>query len=187
MQLLIILFAGLIITQFFWVFTDPRPFKKRFEPVILKTYLLVTSVVLAQIIGFLFFPLPSTLFDLILTFLGIVFYVFGIIFASWAKLTMKAYWGPPGEHDIKRQNKLITTGPFAFSRHPIYVGITFLVLGFSLAIHNSLFFLVIVLVVYFYKTALAEEKLLKKYFGKEYFKYKKRVPRFLIIWACEPY
>lgn len=181
MQLFIILFIGLLVAQVFWVITDPRPLNERLEPKILKTYLLVAGVVLAQIIGFLFFPLPSTPFNSILTSLGIILYVFGVIFASWAKLAMKTCWGPPAEHDIKRQDKLITTGPFSISRNPIYVGIIFLVLGFSLAIRSSLFFLVVVLVIYFYKTTLVEENLLKKYFGKEYLKYKKRVPRFLVI------
>lgn len=181
MQLFIILFLGLIVVQVFWVVTDPRPFKERLEPKILKTYLLIAVIVLAQIIGFIFFPLSYTPLDSILTFLGIVLYIFGIIFASWAKFSMNIYWGPPGEHDIKRQSKLITTGPFSISRNPIYVGIIFLVFGFSLAIRSSLLLLIIVLMIYLYKAALAEERLLRKYFGKEYLKYKKIVPRFVLI------
>lgn len=181
MQLFIILFLGLIVVQVFWIVTDPRPFKERLEPKILKTYLLVAVVVLAQTIGFIFFPLPHTPFDSILIFLGIILYIFGVIFSSWAKLTMKTYWGPPGQHNVKRQTKLITTGPFALSRHPIYVGIILLVLGFSFVLKSLFFFLVVILVVYFYKAALREERLLKKYFGKDYLKYKKKVPQFLII------
>ncbi|MBI3092916.1 MAG: hypothetical protein HYZ02_01620, partial [Candidatus Levybacteria bacterium] len=64
MQFFIILFLGLVVTQILWVFTDPRPLKERLEPKILKTYLLVAVVVLAQAIGFLFFQLPQTPYNL---------------------------------------------------------------------------------------------------------------------------
>lgn len=88
-------------------------------------------------------------------------------------------WGPPEEHDTKRQNQLITFGPFAFSRNPIYLGLFLFVLGYSLTLKSMLFPLAFLALIYFNHAALKEEEILEKLFGKKYLHYKKRVRRFL--------
>ena len=78
-------------------------------------------------------------------------------------------------------DKLITTGPYAYVRNPMLLGV-FLVLGgeallftsYPLAIYLIIF--IIISALYF---PLSEEKGLEKRFGQEYITYKSNVPRFI--------
>ena len=78
-------------------------------------------------------------------------------------------------------DKLITTGPYAYVRNPMLLGV-FLVLGgeallftsYPLAIYLIIF--IIINALYF---PLSEEKGLEKRFGQEYITYKSNVPRFI--------
>ena len=78
-------------------------------------------------------------------------------------------------------DKLITTGPYAYVRNPMLLGV-FLVLGgeallftsYPLAIYLIIFIMINAL--YF---PLSEEKGLEKRFGQEYITYKSNVPRFI--------
>ncbi len=77
--------------------------------------------------------------------------------------------------------KLVTNGPFAYSRNPMVTGVIIYVIGLCVIL-NSLSFIGIVLVIplsYLVYLKLFEEKELEARFGKEYIRYKKRVP-FLI-------
>ena len=165
-------------TQIFWIITDPRSLKEKFSKKILAAYLVIGFVCLAQIIGWLYFPWPKTGFDRQIEIIGAVLTISGALLATWAKFTMGKFWGPPAEHDFKRQKILITTGTFSFSRNPIYLGIIVMVFGFSLALRSYFIFLLVLLYLYFYSAILEEEKLLEKYFGEEYLNYKFKVPRF---------
>jgi len=162
-----------------WLYADPRPFRKRLSDKILHAYLILLLIIAPQIISFYYFPLPNSSFDSILTFSGILLFSMGFIIDIWARFTMGKYWGPPGQHDDSRQSKLITNGPFAYSRNPIYLGSFLLLIGFSLSLRSAFFFLPIIQMIYFNRKIKIEEKLLLKKFGKEYGEYKKRVPRFL--------
>lgn len=78
----------------------------------------------------------------------------------------------------KAQSELITTGLYAFMRHPIYSGILLTVFGFS-AFSDSVFRLIIsfsLLVLFYFKTNYEEQKLFDKY--PEYTAYKAKTGRF---------
>jgi protein-S-isoprenylcysteine O-methyltransferase Ste14 len=92
---------------------------------------------------------------------------------------MNKYWGIPAKHDDIRQTKLITDGPFSYTRNPIYVCMILLFIGFSIALRSFSILLVPLVVYTIYKTILIEEKLLLKKFGKEYETYMAKVPRFI--------
>ena len=76
---------------------------------------------------------------------------------------------------------LVTTGPYRFSRNPMYVGLTLLQLGFALTFNS--FWLVLTLV----PTLLImsrgvidrEEQFLATMFGQTYIDYRNRVRRWL--------
>lgn len=178
-----VILVTLLIIPLVWAFTDPRTSKERFKNFFrLKTIAFSLSeavIVAATLLSGIFFPWPRILFDGLITNIGLVIYFTGLFVAVWAKLTMKPVWGIPAEHDIKRQNKIIKKGPFAFSRNPIYLGLILVVLGSSLALRSYSIFLVPFIALYFYKAVLKEEKNLTKYFGKEYLEYKSRVRRFI--------
>lgn len=110
---------------------------------------------------------------------GILLALCGSTLAIWAKLTMKQNWGPPAQHEIQKQQKLVTSGPFAYTRNPIYVGLLLLFFGVELALGSFLALLVVPFAYLFYRAVLVEEKLLTKHFGKEFKTYASRVQRFM--------
>ncbi|MEA4902896.1 isoprenylcysteine carboxylmethyltransferase family protein [Desulfitobacterium sp.] len=75
-----------------------------------------------------------------------------------------------------RDNKLITTGVFAWVRNPLYTGITLIVIGFILR-NNNLFLLPLIFIYWGAMTRLVkrEEEDLEKIYGEEYRAYKSRV------------
>ena len=86
----------------------------------------------------LFFPLKIFKLNWIGHLLGWPMVVFGIWIAVWAALEA-------GEVNLSAPDKLITTGPYAFSRNPMYLGWTLLYLGliFVIKVIYSLGLLVI--------------------------------------------
>ncbi len=77
-------------------------------------------------------------------------------------------------------NDLVTTGIFAYVRHPMYLGIILTYLGYIVGTLSLLtlapWFLILILYV---RMANYEEEQLEKRFGKEYLNYKKRVPKWI--------
>jgi protein-S-isoprenylcysteine O-methyltransferase Ste14 len=93
---------------------------------------------------------------------------------------MKKRWRAAGEgHDFKAQNMLFTTGPFAYSRNPIYLGSLLMLFGLGIALRTYLVVIAIYPLWFFSKSIKHEEALLEKHFGKKYLLYKAKVRRFL--------
>ena len=100
--------------------------------------------------------------------------VIGILISLWAT-------SAAGEINITSPNRLITTGPYAYSRNPMYVGWTLIFLG-AIFIFNALcsFGLLVIVLVYTHFFEIApEEKFLKKKFGTQFTEYQKNVRRYL--------
>ncbi|MCU0581611.1 MAG: isoprenylcysteine carboxylmethyltransferase family protein, partial [Syntrophales bacterium] len=88
--------------------------------------------------------------------------------------------GYKSEHS-KNGNFLVRTGPYSFSRNPMYLGIILIGLGAVLTVFKLwvfIFFSAFFLVRYI-TLVLKEEKILKEKFGGEYSEYQNIVPRFL--------
>lgn len=175
---LIVLAFTVLVLAIIWLYADPRPLYSRFKDGALLATFVVYLVVTPQVISYLYFPLPSTQFDAYISIIGYVLVTAGVILDIWARFTMNKFWGPPGQHNFNYQKKLLTHGPFAYNRNPIYVGTILLVTGFSLVLHSVFFFLPIFLFLFFHRAVLKEEELLTKHFGEEYLKYKRKVPRY---------
>lgn len=176
-QLIILLTLGIILIKSFWISTEIRYFKNRLNWEMFKTNAVEAGILTAQIFQAIYFPLPTSPWSTFLTTGGVVMYVTGFILSLWAKFTMDKVWGIPGK-DSANQNALVTNGPFSFSRNPIYVGFLLIYFGFAIALLSPLLVLRIPLLIYFYKSAKEEEKILEKKFGEKYLSYKKTVPRF---------
>lgn len=177
-ELIILLTLGIIIIKVMWIRTEITFSKERINFNMIKTNAIEAVIIVLQILAAIYTPLPQTSLSWLITLSGVGMYIGGFVLAIWAKNTMNKSWGVPGEHH-KKQNKLVTEGPFSFSRNPIYVGFLMLYFGFAIAIQSWLIILRIPLAIYFYKSAVQEEKNLETIFGKEYTAYKKRVPRFI--------
>lgn len=76
---------------------------------------------------------------------------------------------------------LVTTGPFRFSRNPLYVSLTLCYLGIAIAAQSlwALGLLLGVLALMQYGVIFREERYLERRFGAEYGRYKERVRRWI--------
>ncbi len=73
---------------------------------------------------------------------------------------------------------IIDRGIFAYVRHPLYLGILIIYLGFVLGSFSILSFVTLLFIFFVYNyLASFEEKDLERMFGEEYLQYKKRVSR----------
>jgi protein-S-isoprenylcysteine O-methyltransferase Ste14 len=113
------------------------------------------------------------------TYSGIALIVFGVVLNIWSdalfkkkKTTIKPFEDP---------TKLEVSGPFAISRHPMYLGMAIILLGTSVVLGSLIAFIsppsfIIVMNVIFIRF---EEQNLERIFGKEYLDYKQKVRRWI--------
>jgi len=112
-------------------------------------------------------------------YLGVVLIIFGGIINLWTDALMKKW-----ETTVKPHLKpsiLITSGPFGFTRHPMYLGMLSILLGSSV-IASSLVTLVFPIIYIMLMEALyipMEEDNLEKAFNNEYLEYKRKVRRWI--------
>jgi protein-S-isoprenylcysteine O-methyltransferase Ste14 len=105
--------------------------------------------------------------------------VFGLCFAGWAAwLFHRAGTGIPTWQPARR---LVTRGPYAISRNPMYLGLTAAYAGLALALANAWALLLLgpVLIVMDRFVIAREEPYLEARFGQPYRDYLARVRRWL--------
>jgi protein-S-isoprenylcysteine O-methyltransferase Ste14 len=112
-----------------------------------------------------------TLLNPVVQWIGVILTGCGIASAIWARVYLGRNWGMP--MSLKRNAELVTGGPYAYVRHPIYTGFIVAMLGTTLVviwwIVPFIFFLV-----YFVWAAKNEEKIMLGEFGEKYADYMKR-------------
>src|SRR5262249_33894248 len=80
--------------------------------------------------------------------------------------------------DVDQPDKLVTTGVFAFSRNPIYVGFGCILLGQFLVFPNWILLVYLAAGIWlFHRQVLREEEFLRQHYGQEYAEYCNRVRR----------
>ena len=97
---------------------------------------------------------------------GLIICIAGLGLAIWARVVMGRNWGMP--MTLQRGQELVTGGPYAYVRHPIYAAILVAMLGSALAI--SLWWLVFFIVngAQFFFAAKREEQLMLQTFPETY-------------------
>jgi protein-S-isoprenylcysteine O-methyltransferase Ste14 len=105
--------------------------------------------------------------------LGATLTVGGLFFAVWAREHLGRNWSR--SVTIKQDQEVITTGPYAVVRHPIYTGILAGFLGVAIAISEVRGFVVVVLIflVFWFKLSM-EEQWTRSQFGEKYAAYVRR-------------
>lgn len=100
---------------------------------------------------------------------GGVLALVGLLVRGWAAGT------------IHKERELTTTGPYAYTRNPLYVGSFFLGLGVTTAGGQWVFVLVFVLfyVGVYGRTMAGEAELLTELFGDRFRDYREKVPAFV--------
>jgi len=117
--------------------------------------------------------------------IGVALVWAGVAFAIWGKLTLGRWF--TASFAIKEGHQLITHGPFAIVRHPIYTGLLALLLGATLVLDSVLTLglgVLFVLPLWFH-TAI-EEPIMEQQFGDAWRDYAKRVPRLVPGWRAAP-
>ncbi|MDD5006106.1 MAG: isoprenylcysteine carboxylmethyltransferase family protein [Candidatus Omnitrophica bacterium] len=96
---------------------------------------------------------------------GIWFILTGLFIRVWAN-----------GYAIKME-KLTTSGPYAFVRHPLYLGTMFVIAGFIIMLKIYLvgvMFIILMAIIY-RRTIKKEEDMLEKKFGELYINYKRKI------------
>ncbi len=103
---------------------------------------------------------------------GTVICVLGMAFAFWARLHIGRNWGVPMSQ--KENPELVTTGPYAFIRHPIYTGVLTALLGTGLSVSVICLPCLIAGTLYFIYSARREEAFMSARFPEAYPAYMQR-------------
>jgi protein-S-isoprenylcysteine O-methyltransferase Ste14 len=149
-------------------------------------YLLATAAFLGFSI-FFWKPIPIELpgaVRLTLLIIGSLLYFPGIAFLLWARLTLgKMYFVSTSfGAQLYADHKLVTSGPFAIVRHPMYLGLVAAALGSLLLYLTWTTLAYAVFAPFVLRRAKREEQALAAEFGEAWADYCRRVPAFLPGW-----
>jgi protein-S-isoprenylcysteine O-methyltransferase Ste14 len=110
--------------------------------------------------------------------IGSALCVLGIALAIWARAHLGRNWS--SHPTLKEDHELVTSGPYALIRHPIYTGLIFAALGTGLIEWPWVIVLLGMSIMFIWRVG-REEKLMTQQFPDQYPEYKKRT------WALFPY
>ena len=120
-------------------------------------------------------------YDIVIGILGVVLTWLGIGLALWARFYLGRFWS--ARVTIKQDHRLISSGPYARLRHPIYSGLLLALAGSALTKGEwrGLAGLTVVWLAFSFK-ALKEESMLGEQFGDDFREHRRRtgflLPRF---------
>jgi len=142
--------------------------------VISKSYLIFLMAIILGVVFDIFFEF-SFINNTLYKYLGLLLMAFGTILIYWAQSSSSK----AKKEFIKnnRQDFNFGYGPYRFFRHPSYLGVAILSLGFGLVI-GSVFSLIFSVLAYFIIIiifASHEEKILEYKHKEKYINYKKKV------------
>lgn len=105
-------------------------------------------------------------------FVGSALCLCGVSVAVWARVRLGRNWGMPMAEKMHPQ--LVTRGPYAYIRHPIYAGILLAIFGSSVG--QSILWAIPLFIAgpYFVYSARREERRMTEEFPLQYSEYKKR-------------
>jgi protein-S-isoprenylcysteine O-methyltransferase Ste14 len=110
---------------------------------------------------------------------GVALCVLGFGLAISARWHLGRNWGMPMSR--KEQPELVTSGPYAFIRHPIYAGLILAMIGSAIGVNVSWALMLIPVGAYFILSAREEESAMLQQFPEQYAAYMARtgmlVPR----------
>jgi protein-S-isoprenylcysteine O-methyltransferase Ste14 len=109
---------------------------------------------------------------------GSVLTLIGLFGAVWARFHLGRNWS--GYVTYKKDQTLVTTGPYRYVRHPIYTSMILMFIG-TILYYGSLFvsiFLIILGISFILRTK-KEEEIMTRLFGEKYTDYMKRTKRLI--------
>jgi len=105
---------------------------------------------------------------------GAALTVAGMLFSVWARAVLGRNWS--GRVTIKQDHELISRGPYAFVRHPIYTGMLAALLGTALVYGEARCFAGLLICGFgLWLKSQTEEQFMIQQFGEQYVHYRQRV------------
>jgi protein-S-isoprenylcysteine O-methyltransferase Ste14 len=167
--------AFLLYWQLYWQIKAPSKTTQRLEPAASRILRSFTFLIVIVLLSTTRIPLPWLYRQLwpsgIWPFwIGAAVTVVGLLFAVWARQHLGTNWSR--SVTIKQGHQLITSGPYALVRHPIYTGILTGFAGTAIALSQvrGLIAFVLVFVVFWAKYRM-EEGWMRSQFGETYATY----------------
>ena len=118
------------------------------------------------------FPLPGWL-----RWSGFAIGLLSVVFWTWTQIHLDTQWS--AQLQLKRNHHLVTTGPYARIRHPLYLAMMGWAASVSLLTTNWIFVAVCVLsIIGVVVRVPKEEQMMIEVFGDEYKAYMQRTGRF---------
>ena len=110
---------------------------------------------------------------------GLMFVVLGVGIAIWGRRTLQA--AGTNVNPALPATAIVNSGPFRFSRNPLYLALTLLYFGLTLAFNTwwGIVVLVPLLIIMHRGVVLREERYLEQKFGETYRQYRSKVRRYL--------
>ena len=148
---------------------------QRLEPAASRLVRTVVFLIVILLLSPIPIPLPWLYIHfwpmgLLSFWIGAAVTVSGLLFAVWARVHLGRNWSR--SVTIKQDHKLITGGPYALVRHPIYTGILAGFLGTAIAISQVRGFIALALVfLVFVAKFRMEEAWMRSQFGETYTAY----------------
>lgn len=143
---------------------------------------LAQGIMILQLLGLQVFPLSGDK-SFILQIIGFILVIIGVSTAVSARRTIGTNWAHAFEYQVKKKQELVTTGVYAFIRHPIYAGLWIALIGGEFVAQSYVAFVGVLFLIVGYYQARLEEKLLISHFGTAYKTYMKRTKMFIpFLW-----
>jgi protein-S-isoprenylcysteine O-methyltransferase Ste14 len=128
---------------------------------------------ISYFIDYLFINIYTKYVGIFLTAVGVCTFISATIF-------MKSSWRVGIDKNTK--TTLVTDGIYKFSRNPAFLGFYLMFAGLFFTYSNLLtLFVLVINIITFHRLILQEEKHLLSMFGAEYESYKRKVPRYFLI------
>jgi protein-S-isoprenylcysteine O-methyltransferase Ste14 len=167
--------AFLLYWQIIWAKTAGTKTTQRIEPAASRILRALVFLIVIVLLSTSLIPLrwlyrhlwPSDFWSF---WIGAAVTVLGLLFAVWARRHLGSNWSRAVT--IKQGHELITTGPYALVRHPIYTGILTGFLGTAIALSQvrGVIAFVLVFLVFWAKFRM-EENWMRSQFGDTYTTY----------------
>ncbi|MBL7055642.1 isoprenylcysteine carboxylmethyltransferase family protein [Candidatus Woesearchaeota archaeon] len=145
----------------------------KIKPPFIALYYLVCLLIINYV-----FP-TQKIFSKPLNYSGIIFIVLGISLIVWAAISFKKQNTP--KDPFKKPTAVVVDGPFRYSRNPMYLGLTTVLLGTSFLNGSWLILMtptlfIITIQIFFIPM---EETKMENLFGTKYLDYKSKVRRWI--------
>lgn len=139
------------------VFEQPADERRRYTLPLIGALIFISGLLrFVPPLAFMARPLPVSM--LVMHWIGAGAAVLGVLIAIWARVSLGRNWS--GVVTLKQDHELVTSGPYAAIRHPIYTALILLFVGTAFLVASPGAFLGLLCVVWSCWVKLRQEEVL---------------------------